>query len=99
MAERIRVAPTSFGTSDWRAEFVDNSAYICDIRLDISSMLNGSRYYVLQGDMLAKEGSFNFGVWDHDTVRDVLTKIVRSMYAEANVEVDMPARHGRAAGG
>ncbi|HKY36530.1 MAG TPA: hypothetical protein VJN18_11360 [Polyangiaceae bacterium] len=99
MAERIRVVPTRFGTSDWRAEFIDNGKYICDIRFDISSMLNGSRYYVLQDGVVAKEGSFNFGVWDYDAVRDVLAQIVRRMYAGASVEVEMPRPRGRAAGG
>lgn len=51
MAEAIRVFPTSFGTSDWRVELVDGR-YICDVRVEISAMLNASRYYVLHDGKL-----------------------------------------------
>ena len=97
MAELIRVLPASYGTADWRVEFVDGK-YICDIRLEISSMLNASRYYVLLDGVLGKEGTFTFSVWDHDAIRELLTAIVRSMYAEARVEVRLPQQPGRATG-
>ena len=89
---------TGNGTADWRAEFADNRAYICDIRLSISSMLNGSHYYVLHEGSLVKEGTFNFGVWDSDAAREVVEAILRSMYPDANIVVEAPARSGRAAG-
>jgi hypothetical protein len=96
MAEAIRVVPTSYGTSDWRVEFTDG-AYICDIRIEISSTLKGS-YYVLTDGRLAKEGTFNFRAWDEQAVRDVLTGIVRSMYPGADVAIHMQPRRARAAG-
>lgn len=98
MAEAIRVFPTSFGTSDWHVEFTDGG-YICDIRLEISSMLNASRYYVLHDGKLVKEGTFNFGVWDYDAVREVLTALVKSMYSDATVTIDLPTRGSSAVAG
>lgn len=97
MAEAIRVFPTSFGTSDWRVELVDGR-YICDVRVEISAMLNASRYYVLHDGKLVKEGTFNFDVWDDDAVRELLTALVKSMYADATVTIDRPARMRRAVG-
>lgn len=91
MAESVRVVPTSLGTSDWRVEFADGT-YICDIRLDISSMMNASRYYFLVDGQVTKEGTFNFAVWDYDAVRELLTLLVHSMYRDANIDVRVPAR-------
>ena len=98
MSEKIRAYMTGNGTADWRAEFVDNGAYICDIRLSISSVLNGSHYYVLREGSLVKEGTFNFGVWDWDAVREVVEAILRSMYSDARITVEVPAQPGKAAG-
>ncbi len=88
MTHLIRAKQTSHDTTDWRVTF-DDGTYICDIRLSISSMLNGSRYYVFEGDQLGKEGTFNFGVWDWDTVKETVTAIVKSLYADAEVSFDL----------
>lgn len=98
MSHKIRAHMTGNGTADWRVEFADTGAYICDIRLSISSMLNGSHYYILQDGNVVQDGTFNFGVWDWAAVRDVMTKIVRSMYANASVEVVVPQASGQATG-
>lgn len=45
MSYKIRAYMTGNGTTDWRVELADSGAYICDVRLSISSMLNGSHYY------------------------------------------------------
>jgi len=94
---KIRVYPTALGTRDWRVEFADGRE-ICDIRLAVSSMLNGSRYYIIVDDMVTKEGTFNFGVWDWDTVRELLTALVKSMYPDAEISVAIP-QSSRAANG
>lgn len=89
MTHSIRVVPTSYGTTDWRVTF-DDGRFICDIRLVISSMLNGSRYYVLDGEGgVVKEGTFSFDVWDLSAVHETVTAIVRSMYADAKVSVEL----------
>jgi hypothetical protein len=72
--------------STWAVRFEDGAA-ICQIKLSISSMLNGSRYYVIVDDLVSKEGTFNFGVWDDATARDLLSRLVRSMYPDAAVTV------------
>lgn len=97
MAEAIHVIRTGFGKTDWRAEFADNGRYVCDIRIQLSSMLNGSHYYVLRDGKVVKDGSFNFDTWTEETERDLLTAIVRSMYPEATVTIDL-TRPQRAAG-
>lgn len=94
---KIRVYPTSFGTSDWRVEFTDGR-HICDIRLAISSILNGSRYYIIVDGMVAKEGTFNFGVWDWEAANELVTALVRNMYTDAEITVERP-RPARAAQG
>ena len=91
MAQSIRAVPTSHGTTDWRVTF-DDDRYICDLHLVVSSMLNGSRYYVLDEEGgVVKEGTFDFGMWDWDTIRETVAAIVRSMYADAEVAVELPA--------
>lgn len=89
MAEAIHVVRTGFGKTDWRAEFAESGSYICDIRIQLSLMLNGSRYYVLRDGKVVKDGSFNFDTWTEETERDLLTGIVRSMYPEATVTIDL----------
>ncbi len=86
---KIRVYPTSLGMSDWGVAFADGR-HMCDIRLAISSILNASRYYVVVDDAVTKEGTFNFGVWDWDTVEELLKALVHSMYADAEVTVEVP---------
>ena len=98
MGETIRAFTTGSDTYDWRAVFADNGAYVCDIRLSISSMLTGSRYYVLSDDRGVKEGTFKFQLWDLETIRETVTAILRSMYADANVVVELPSPPSRAAG-
>jgi hypothetical protein len=98
MSETIYVHMTGNGTADWRAEFANSHAYICDIRLTISSMLNGSHYYVLHDEGLVKEGTFKFGAWDSDAAREVVEAIMRSMYPDASIIVEAPVRPGMAAG-
>jgi len=86
MTPRIHVTPT-YATSDWRASFEDGT-YICDIRLSISSMLN--RYHIIQDGKVVKDGTFTFGLWDRETIRDTLVAIVHSMYQSAEVTVELP---------
>jgi hypothetical protein len=91
MEHSIVANPKSYDTNSWNVAF-DDGRFICAIRLVISSMLNGSRYYVLdeEGGVI-KEGTFNFEVWDHAAVRDTVTAIVRSMYPTADVTVNSNA--------
>lgn len=89
MTPTIRITPTAPGTSDWRAERTDTGRALCDIRLNISSMLNASRYYVIIDGEVRREGTFNFDLWDAETIRDVLTQIVQKLVPGAQVEVDL----------
>lgn len=75
---------------DVQVSAFDDGTHICDIRLSISSMLNGSRYYIIQGGEVVKDGTFNFGLWDRETIRETLVAIVRSMYQGADVTVELP---------
>ncbi|MDQ7814222.1 MAG: hypothetical protein RDU25_00225 [Patescibacteria group bacterium] len=86
---KIRVYPTGLGTRDWRVEFADGRQ-ICDIRLAVSSIMNGSRYYIIVDGTVTKEGTFDFAVWDWDAARELLTALVRSMYLDAEISVEIP---------
>ena len=86
---KIRVYPIGFGTRDWRVEFADGGQ-ICDIRLSVSSIMNGSRYYIIVDGAVAKEGTFNFSVWDREAAGELLTKLVQNMYPDAAISVEVP---------
>ncbi len=87
MAEMIRVVSTSPGTSDWRVERADGTQ-VCDIRIELSASYYGSRYFVLRGGRLEKEGTFTYDAWDDAAVREVLTAIVRQTSPDATVTVE-----------
>ncbi|MBI4956367.1 MAG: hypothetical protein HY908_30400 [Myxococcales bacterium] len=91
---QVKVYPMRYSASDWRVEFADGK-YICDIRVALSSIPNASRYYVLMSGEVAKEGTFSFSAWDAEAVEELLTAVVRSMYAAAQVSVE-PAPSRRA---
>ena len=91
-----RVSP--FGTADWRATREDGM-HLFDVRLQISSMMNGSRYFILgpRGDVV-RHGTFNFGVWDEREIGRVLAAIVEVVSPGARVEVDVGVVDRAAAG-
>jgi hypothetical protein len=98
MSKKIKVTPRHFGTNEWRAVDEDTGDYLCDIRLSISSMLNGSRYYVLVNDSLKRDGTFNFGVWDHEAIQETVKAILHSMYEGAEITVELPRPTEKAVG-
>lgn len=76
------------GGDHYRASY-DDGRELFDIRLDVSSMLNGSRFYVFttEDGTLVGEGTFNFGVWNEKEIRRTLEAIVRSKIHGAEVDV------------
>jgi hypothetical protein len=87
MAKRLQVVPSSFGTSAWRVQTPDGE-FLCEIRIMVSSMFNGSRYHFIDADgRVTKSGVFNFEIWDWNTIVQLLTDLVRTMAPEAEVEV------------
>ena len=95
MSDKIHVHRVSpFGTYDWRAVRSDGDP-LFEIRLQISSMLNGSRYFVIspRGEVV-RHGTFNFGVGNHDEIAQVLAAIVTTVApgSEVDVEIDPPHR-------
>jgi hypothetical protein len=98
MSSKIHVhRPSPLGTDEWRA-VRDDGAHLFDIRLQISSMLNGSRYFVIspRGEVV-RDGTFNFGVWDPKEMAQVLAAIVTAVAPGSEVQVDL-SRPRRAAG-
>ncbi len=81
-----RVSP--FETSEWRV-IGNNGDSLFEIRLQISAMLNGSRYFVLRprGEVL-HHGTFHFEVWDYPAMTQVLTAIVKTVAPDAEVDVE-----------
>ena len=95
MSEKIHIERVSpFGTAEWRAVRSDG-ALLFEIRLQISSRLNGSRYFVIgpRGDVV-RHGTFHFDAWDHAAIAEVLTAIVTTIApgAEVDVEISPPQR-------
>jgi hypothetical protein len=95
MSDKIhvqRVSPS--GTAEWRAVRSDGSP-LFEIRLQLSSMLNGSRYFVIspRGDVV-RHGTFNFDAWDSSAIVQVLSAIVAAVSpgSEVDVEVEAPRR-------
>lgn len=97
MPEAIRVVATGLGTADWRVERAGGT-YLCDIRIELSALFYGSRYFILRDGEFRKMGKLTLDFWDEETVREVLTEIVHEMYPDARVTVEMPQRLRRAAG-
>jgi hypothetical protein len=91
-----RLSP--LGTDEWRA-LRDDGAHLFDIRLQISSMLNGSRYFIInpRGEVV-RDGTFNFGVWDQSEIAHVLAAIVGVVSPGSQVQVDLSILHRAAAG-
>ncbi|HEX2685638.1 MAG TPA: hypothetical protein VHN14_03430 [Kofleriaceae bacterium] len=95
MSDKIHVQRvSSFGTGEWRAVRSDGHL-LFEIRLQISAMLNGSRYFVMspRGEVV-RHGSFHFETWDYPTIRQVLTAIVTAVVpdSEVDVELEVPQR-------
>jgi hypothetical protein len=90
MSEKIHVERVSpFETAEWRA-VGSNGDPLFEIRLQISSRLNGSRYFVIgaRGDVV-RHGSFHFETWDYASITEVLTAIVTTLVPGAEVEVEI----------
>jgi hypothetical protein len=95
MSEKIHVERMSpFGTAEWRAVRANGDS-LFEIRLQISSRLNGSRYFVIgpRGDVV-RHGSFHFDAWDSPAIAEVLTAIVTTVApgAEVDVAISPPQR-------
>ena len=95
MSDKVHVQRVSpFGTDEWRVVRSDGDP-LFEIRLQISSMLNGSRYFVIspRGEMV-RHGTFNFGVWSYPEIAQILAAIVTTVApgAEVDVELDPPHR-------
>lgn len=91
-----RLSPS--GSGEWRA-VRDDGTHVFDLRLQISSMLNGSKYFVIspRGE-LVRHGTFNFGLWEQKEMVQILADIVAAVVpgSEVHVDVSLPLR---AAGG
>ena len=99
MSEKIHVQRVSpFGTAEWRAVRSDGDP-LFEIRLQLSSMLNGSRYFVIspRGEVV-RHGTFNFDAWDSPAIVQVLEAIVTTVApgSEVDVELDPPRSASRA---
>jgi hypothetical protein len=95
MSDSIHVQRVSpLGTDEWRATR-DDGAHLFDVRLQISSMLNGSRYFVInpRGEVV-RHGTFNFGVWNEQEIVQVLTAIVTTVSpgSDVRIELSLPRR-------
>jgi len=95
MSDKIhvhRVSPP--GMDEWRAVREDGT-HLFDVRLQVSSMLNGSRYFVIspRGEVV-RDGTFNFGVWNQDEISQVLAAIVTVIApgSDVNIELSLPRR-------
>jgi hypothetical protein len=91
MSDKIHVQRVSpFGTDEWRA-VRDDGDLLFEIRLQISSMLNGSRYFVIspRGEVV-RHGTFNVEVWNYPEIVEVLTAIITTVApgSEVDVEID-----------
>jgi hypothetical protein len=90
MSDKIHVQRASpSGTDEWRAVRSDGVP-LFEIRLQISSMLNGSRYFVIspRGEVV-RHGTFHFGVWDHDEIVQILAAIVTTVVPGSDVDVEL----------
>ena len=90
MSDKIHVQRvSSFGTDEWRAVHGDGET-LFEIRLQLSAMFNGSRYFVFspRGEVV-RHGTFHFELWDYPTICQVLTAIVRAVAPESEVEVEV----------
>ena len=86
MAEVVQVVPKpGLARNRWLASYEDGTP-LFEIRLEISSMLNGSRFYIVSpaGDVVG-DGTFDFGVWDARTRQETLAAIVKSKIHDAAV--------------
>ena len=90
MSDKIHVQRVSpLGTGDWRATRSSGDP-LFDIRLQISSRFNGSRYFVISphGDVV-RYGTFHFETWDHSAMKEVLVGIVTKLVPESEVDVEL----------
>ena len=95
MSDKIHVHRVSpLGMEEWQAVREDG-AHLFDIRLQVSSMLNGSRYFIIspRGEVV-RDGTFNFGVWNQDEIAQVLAAIVTVIApgSDVDVELSLPRR-------
>ena len=92
MSDKIHVRRmSSFGTAEWCAVRNDGEP-LFEIRLQLSSMLNGSRYFVIgpRGEVV-RHGTFNFDAWDSAAMVEVLSAIVATVAPGSQVDVEVEA--------
>jgi hypothetical protein len=78
------------GTSRWSVALADGKP-VCEIRVRLSSTRKASLYYVLVDETVVQEGHFNFLLWDWAAIEDLLTKLVRRMYPDAEIVIEVPS--------
>jgi hypothetical protein len=93
----VHVRPTGIGAEAWSVE--GDGVLLFNIRLTVHATGRGE-YYVMNPDrpdlslwcQLAHEGTFTFTVWDRETVRALLTDLVKpsAQGAEVTVEIEHP---------
>lgn len=89
MSDKIHVRRASpSGTAEWRAVRSDGDP-LFDIRLQLSSMLNGSHYFVIspRGEVV-RHGTFNFDAWDYPAITQVLAAIVTTIIPGSEVDIE-----------
>jgi hypothetical protein len=92
MSDKIHVQRVSLsGTSEWRAVGSDGNP-LFEIRLQISSRMNGSHYFVIgpRGEVV-RHGTFHFDFWDYPSIVQVLTAIVTTVVPGSEVDVERDA--------
>jgi hypothetical protein len=87
---KVMVTRLGSGTSRWSVALQDGKP-VCEIRVRLSSTRNASLYYVLEGETVVQEGHFNFLLWDWAAIEDLLTKLVRRMYPDAEIVIEVPS--------
>lgn len=89
MAEKINVVSMGVGMSDWKASLVATGTAIYDIHFELGATLRG-RYYLHVDGEVRRDGTFEVQAWDGETVRELLTTLLRSDYPGAEIDVSMP---------
>ena len=86
---KVMVTRMGSGTSWWSVAL--DGKPVCEIRVRLSSTRNASLYYVLVGETVVQEGHFNFLLWDLAAIEDLLTKLVRRMYPDDEIVIEVPS--------
>lgn len=90
MIDKIHVQRVSLsGTNEWRAVGSDGNP-LFEIRLQISSRMNGSHYFVIspRGEVV-RHGTFHFDFWDYPAIVQVLTAVVTAVAPGSQVDVEI----------